>query len=96
MDDNKLCSDDGTSPHGQAYQPWLTSQQAADYLQISLGHLRNLVSRCEIPFCRRKRIVRFKTHELDQWLSRDRCNGRRPPGPVRPSQPQQPKEHPDA
>jgi len=49
--------------------PWLTPVQAAKYLSISLGTLRNWTSANVIPFARRRRLVRYHRTALDQWLS---------------------------
>lgn len=49
--------------------PWMTTEEAADYLRISPGTVRNKVSAGEIPCHRRGRIVRFRRSELDEWLS---------------------------
>jgi excisionase family DNA binding protein len=56
--------------------PWLKPSQAAIYLGVSLGTLRNWTSMQYIPFARRGRVVRFHTRELDAWLARGACRGR--------------------
>ena len=48
--------------------PWLTPAEAATYLGIELGTLRNWVSQRRIPFVRRGRVVRLHERELDEWL----------------------------
>lgn len=57
--------------------PWLTPQQAAAYLGVALGTIRNLTSAKVLPFAKRRHIVRYHRDALDQWLSRDACLGRR-------------------
>jgi len=57
--------------------PWLTPLQAAVYLGIALGTLRNLTSARVLPFARRRHIVRYHRDALDRWLSVGACPGRR-------------------
>lgn len=59
-----------------ATTPWLTPTQAAEYLQIALGTLRNLTSQRRIPFSRRGGIVRYRITYLDRWLDQQACHGR--------------------
>lgn len=49
--------------------PWMTAQQAADYLGISVGTLRNWTSAKFIPFSRRGRVVRYHRDMIDKWLA---------------------------
>lgn len=56
--------------------PWLSPSEAAFYLGVTIGHVRNLTSRREIPFARRGRIVRYRSDLLDEWLALDMCHGR--------------------
>lgn len=56
--------------------PWLTPVEAALYLRIALGTLRNWTSARYIPFSKRGRIVRYHRDALDKWLSRGACPGR--------------------
>lgn len=48
---------------------WLSYGEAAQYLRIAVGTLRNLVSQRRIPHAKRGRIVRFRPDDLDAWLS---------------------------
>ena len=48
--------------------PWMRSEEAADYLGVCVGTIRNWVSQKRIPFVRRGRIVRFQRKDLDKWL----------------------------
>ena len=48
--------------------PWLCYPEAAEYLRVALGTLRNMVSVGSVPFVRRKGIVRFHRDDLDRWL----------------------------
>ena len=65
----RLMADDFTTP-------WMTPVEAATYLGISLGTLRNWTSARYVPFARRGRVVRYRREILDDWLARDGCDGR--------------------
>ena len=56
--------------------PWMPPEQAAQYLSISLGTLRNWTSAHYVPFSKRGRVVRYHRDALDKWLSRGSCPGR--------------------
>ncbi len=57
--------------------PWMSYPQAASYLGIRVGTLRNWVSARYVPFARRGRVVRFHREKLDRWLRHGECHGRR-------------------
>ncbi|MCE9548357.1 MAG: helix-turn-helix domain-containing protein [Planctomycetia bacterium] len=67
---------DNLAQAGQCISPWMRPQEAASYLGIALGTLRNLTSARVIPFARRGRIVRYHREALDRWLMRRSCPGR--------------------
>lgn len=52
---------------------WLKSVDAAAYLGIAVGTLRNLTSQRRVPFGRRGRIVRYERAALDEWLRAGGC-----------------------
>ncbi len=56
--------------------PWLSPAEAAAYLGIALGTLRNWTSARYIPFARRGRVVRYHREALDRWLLKGACPGR--------------------
>jgi excisionase family DNA binding protein len=56
--------------------PWLTPQEAAAYLNISLGTLRNWTSARYVPFSKRGRVVRYHKDIIDKWLAKGACAGR--------------------
>lgn len=56
--------------------PWLTPIEAALYLGVALGTLRNWTSARFIPFSKRGRVVRYHRDALDAWLNRGACPGR--------------------
>ncbi len=56
--------------------PWFKPIEAAEYLGIALGTLRNWTSAHYIPHAKRGRLVRYHRDSLDQWLKRGACVGR--------------------
>lgn len=55
---------------------WLTSREAAEYLRLpSVGALRVLVCKRQIPFHKLGRNLRFKKTELDRLLETSRNGG---------------------
>ena len=57
--------------------PWMTYKEAAAYVQVTVGTLRNWVSAKYVPFARRGRVVRFHRDKIDHWLRQGECHGRR-------------------
>lgn len=49
---------------------YLTIQQAADYLKVSVSTIRRLISSKEIIITRVGRLVRIPKTELDRYLAR--------------------------
>ncbi len=64
--------------------PWMSYPQAASYLGIRIGTLRNWVSARYVPFARRGRVVRFHREKLDRWLRHGECHGRKTIADTRP------------
>ncbi len=56
--------------------PWMRPAEAAEYLGIAIGTLRNWTSARFIPFVKRGGVVRYNRAELDRWLLRAGCPGR--------------------
>jgi excisionase family DNA binding protein len=57
---------------------WLTSRETVAYLRLpSLGALRQLVYRRQIPYCKLGRSLRFNRAELDRLLESSGSNKRR-------------------
>jgi len=54
---------------------WMNTQEAARYLRISPGALRNHVSRGDVPFYKFRRTLRFKRTELDRLIEGSRQGG---------------------
>ena len=64
--------DFGSDPRGSVFfenLKWLNSEEAVMYLRLpSVGALRNLVYRRQIPFTKLGRSLRFDREELDRFL----------------------------
>jgi excisionase family DNA binding protein len=56
--------------------PWLRPEEAANYLGVALGTLRNWTSARYVPFARRGRVVRYHRDTLDDWLADGAVPGR--------------------
>lgn len=56
--------------------PWMTPLEAALYLGIALGTLRNWTSARYVPHSKRGGVVRYHRDVLDRWLNRGACPGR--------------------
>src|SRR5438105_10345059 len=54
---------------------WLDVDTAAQYLCMSRHALYHRISRRQIPFVRRGRIIRFDRQALDRWMSKGVRNG---------------------
>lgn len=51
-----------------ARQDLMTYEDLSSYLKLSVGYLRQLVMRREIPFKKLGRSVRFRKNEIDEWV----------------------------
>ena len=60
----------------QITSPWMKPDEAAEYLGVALGTLRNWTSARFIPFSKRGGVVRYHRDRLDEWLSSKSCRGR--------------------
>ena len=69
-------SREGEKNNENLESPWMTTEQVAEYLSVSVGTVRNWVSERRIPFSRRGRVVRFHKERIDAWLSAGSCKGR--------------------
>jgi excisionase family DNA binding protein len=54
----------------------MRAEEAATYLSIALGTLRNWTSMRYVPHVKRGRVVRYHRDHLDRWLARGACPGR--------------------
>jgi excisionase family DNA binding protein len=57
--------------------PWLTATEAAEYLRVAKGTLRNWTSMRYVPHTKRGRLVRYHRDELDKWMASGARRGRR-------------------
>jgi excisionase family DNA binding protein len=55
--------------------PWFDAAEAADYLRIAVGTLRNWTSVRFVPHVKRGRVVRYHRDQLDAWLASGACRG---------------------
>jgi excisionase family DNA binding protein len=64
---------------GAAQQPgpWLTATEAAEYLRVAEGTLRNWTSMKYVPHVKRGRLVRYHRDELDRWMAGGARRGRK-------------------
>ncbi len=61
---------DGISSAQQFFEmKWMTSKEAAAYIRVSVGQLRNLVWRGQIKCYRLKHRLRFLRSDLDKMLT---------------------------
>jgi len=58
---------------------WMTIEEAAKYLKMSIGGVRKYVNNGKLPSYRQGRIIRLKQTDLDAFLS---------PAPVKPPEKQ--------
>jgi len=56
-------------------EKYLTREQAAEYLGVSLGHLAGLLKEPNpLPVFRLGRRLVFRTSDIDQWIEKFRVN----------------------
>jgi excisionase family DNA binding protein len=60
----------------RATSPWMTPREAAAYLSVSVGTLRNWTSARFVPFSKRGGIVRYHKDTIDMWLAKGACADR--------------------
>ena len=51
-------------------EPFITAEEAADFLGLAKGTIHNRGSKGQIPFYRKDGILRFRKSELGAWLRR--------------------------
>ena len=52
-----------------AQQPWMDTDQAAQYLGVSVSHLYTLCQSGQVPYGVVGRSRRFRAADLDAWLT---------------------------
>ena len=61
------------NPNARHKETWMTAEQLADYLAISMATVRKWTRTGVVP-CHRLaggRSIRFERHEIDQWIRND-------------------------
>ena len=66
----------GLAGRAKSSSPWMSPEEAAEYLGIALGTLRNWTSARFVPFAKRGGVVRYHRPTIDKWLARGGCPGR--------------------
>jgi excisionase family DNA binding protein len=61
-------SKDSEKQPQEIYSHWMDVSDVARYLKCKERHIRELVYRREIPFCKVGRLLRFHRKEIDRWL----------------------------
>ena len=56
--------------------PWMRPAEAAAYLGIAIGTLRNWTSTRFVPYAKRGGVVRYHRDTLDRWLAQTGRTGR--------------------
>jgi len=49
-------------------ETYLTIEELADYLKLAVQTLRRYVLNREIPFCKIKKVIRFRLSEIEKWI----------------------------
>ena len=55
-----------------ARKPWLTTEEACEYLQVSRRHLQYLRTSRSLPFSKDGRTIRYHVDDLDEFLESKR------------------------
>lgn len=61
--------------NNRIFDEWLTHKGASQYLKVSEGELRNMVSRGELPYYKLGRRNRYRLSELKEILLATRLGG---------------------
>ncbi|WP_373998701.1 helix-turn-helix domain-containing protein [Bdellovibrio bacteriovorus] len=65
---HRLVKTDETHTRSLTTEEWLDSVEAAAYLKVSLGALRNMTSNGQVPFYKMGKRNRYRIEELRQLL----------------------------
>jgi len=49
-------------------ETYLTIEELAEYLKLAVQTLRRYVLNREIPFCKIKKVIRFRLSEIEKWI----------------------------
>jgi excisionase family DNA binding protein len=50
-------------------ETYLTIEELAHYLKVAEQTIRRWVLNREIPFCKIKKVIRFRLSEIEKWVS---------------------------
>jgi excisionase family DNA binding protein len=56
---------------GRDMETYLTIEEVADYLKLTVQTIRRWVLCREIPFHKIKSVIRFRVSELEQWITEE-------------------------
>lgn len=59
-------------PNVAVSTPLVTTAQAAEYLQVSVRTMKNLMSEGQIAYIKIGRVTRIHRHDLDEYIARNR------------------------
>jgi excisionase family DNA binding protein len=54
---------------GAKVETYLTIEELAHYLKVAEQTIRRWVLNREIPFCKIKKVIRFRLSEIEKWVS---------------------------
>ena len=49
-------------------ETYLTIEELAGYLKLAVQTIRRYVLNREIPFCKIKKVIRFRLSEIEKWI----------------------------
>ena len=49
-------------------ETYLTIEELAGYLKLAVQTIRRYVLNREIPFCKIKKVIRFRLSEIERWI----------------------------
>ena len=53
---------------GMSMEIYLTIEGLAEYLKLAEQTIRRWVLNREIPFCKIKKVIRFRVSEIEKWI----------------------------
>ena len=54
---------------GENMETYLTVDEVASHLKLAVQTIRRYVLNKEIPYCKIKKVVRFRLSEIERWVS---------------------------
>ena len=49
-------------------ETYMTTEELANYLKVAIQTIRRWVLNREIPFCKIKKVIRFRLSEIETWV----------------------------